>query len=208
MYSGATKSDNTKSLSDSRKELRVKILQLQTDNLQKKMDDAMDDIERMTHEYTTLIAELKVLNNVSESQNNKHIELLSRMIGEHETIPVDYDSCNTSEEMLQLVMSEISHVEKLETKMKEHENTALPDVGDNSEIWDRIALAQKAVKEEEEKMLVWSSDNPLAVLSKKNEDIVSPTRPPTPTTDFDSDSDTSSLCDLMYVNKLSNSAVV
>jgi hypothetical protein len=192
------KSDNVKPLKnentgDIRKVLKVKILQLQADKLQEKMDGAMNDIEHMAQEYTTLMAELKVLKGVSESQNDKHIELLSRMIGDKETVPVDYSTCNTSEEMLQLVMDDLGQVKKLEAKMKEQENTALPDVGDNSEIWDRIALAQKAVNEEDEKKKLFDC---------------SPSRPPTPSTDFESDSDTPSLGYSTYVDEMANSLVV
>jgi hypothetical protein len=197
----STTSDNTKSLKnentgDVRKALKVKILQLRADELQKNMDKAMNDIEHMTREYSMLMVELQEIKGVSESQNKKHIELLSRMMGEQGAAPVDYDACNTSEEMLQLVMGELDQVKKLETKMKEQEDHALPDVGDNSEIWDRIARAQKAVKEEEEKNKVFmSTDSPLAVLSEEPVETVSPTRPHTPTTDFGSDSDTLSVGD-------------
>lgn len=198
MDSSNTKNENK---GDMRKTLKMKILQLRADELQKKMDTAMNDIEHMAQEYATLMAELQELKGVSESQNKKHIELLSRMMGEQGTVPVDYDACNTSEEMLQLVMNELDQVKKLETKMKEQEDLALPDVGDNSEIWDRIARAQKAVKEEEEKNKVFTStDSPLTVLSEEPEETMSPPRPPTPTTDFGSDLDTLSLgdsCDVM-----------
>jgi len=210
----STTSDNTKSLKnentgDVRKALKVKILQLRADELQKKMDKAMNDIEHMTQEYSMLMVELQEIKGVSESQNKKHIELLSRMMGEQGTAPVDYDACNTSEEMLQLVMNELDQVKKLETKMKEQEDPALPDVGDNSEIWDRIARAQKAVKEEEAKNKVFTStDSPLAVLSEEPEETVSPTRQPTPTTDSGSDSDTLSLGDSGDVDAMFKSMVV
>jgi hypothetical protein len=199
----STTSDNTKSLKNEntgnvRKELKVKILQLKADELQEKMDNTINDIEHMTQEYHTIMTELQKLKGITESQNKKHIELLSKMTGEQGTEPVDYDSCNTSEEMLKLVMKEIDQVKKLETKMKEQEDQALPDVGDNSEIWDRISRAQKAVKEEEEKnKLLMTKFSPLTVLSDIREEIVSPisTRPPTPTADFGSDSDILSLGD-------------
>lgn len=214
MDSSTTKSDNAKSLngentSDMRKVLKVKILQLKADELQKKMDTSMNDIEHMAQEYATLMAELHDLKGVSESQNKKHIELLSRMMGEQGTTPVNYDACNTSEEMLQMVMNDLNQVKSLEAKMKEQEDTALPDVGDNSEIWDRIAQAQKSVKEDEEKNKLFTSmDIPLTVFSEELEETLSPTRPPTPTNDCGSDSDTVSLIDPSDVDDMSKSMVV
>ena len=196
MDSSTTKSDNVKSLKkentkDKRNALKVKVLQLRADELQKKLDDAMNEIEHMSQEYSTLMMELQELKGVNESQSKKHIELLSRMMGEQGTVPVNYDSCNTSEEMLQLVMNELDQVKKLETKIKEQEETALPDVGDNSEIWDRIARAQKEVeKDEEKRKLLMSTDSPLTVLHEEPEETVHES-----VTDSDSDSDNLSTCD-------------
>jgi hypothetical protein len=198
MDSSNTKSLDNENTSDVRNELKVKILQLRADKLQKNMDNSMNEIEHMTQEYSTLMEELRKIKGVSESQNRKHIELLSRMMDEKETAPIDYKSCNTSEEMLQLVMKDLDQVKKLETKMNEQEYSALPDVGDNSEIWDRIARAQKAVKEDERKKQFFTlTDSPLSVLSEKLDESMSPnsTRPTTPTTDFESDLDALSLDD-------------
>lgn len=210
MDSGDTKTPKNDESDGVRKALKVKIMQLQADELQKKMDDAMNNIEHMAQEYAALMAELQELKGVSESQNKKHIELLSRMMGEQGKTPVDYDSCNTSEEMLQLVMNELDQVKTLEAKMKEQEDVALPDVGDNSEIWDRIAQAQKAVKEEEKNKLFTSTTSPLAVLTDAGEDNPQ-TRPPTPSTpvaDMDSDSSDLSLSSNPEADQMSQSLFI
>ena len=133
---------------ETRRSLKIKILQTKADEIQKKMDTAMDEIEIMVQEYTDIMKELQETQEISVNQNKKHIELMTRMMGEKEKKKVNYGACNTSEEMLQLVMDELDQVKKMETKIKEQE-VSIPDVGDNTEIWNRIAKAQQVLKEEE-----------------------------------------------------------
>jgi hypothetical protein len=123
---------------DVRKQLKVKILQLRADGIQVKISSVMDTIETMTQEYTTIMQEMYELNGVDNDQSRKHIEMLSRMV---EKSPVNYDACNTSDDMLHLMMKEFEQVKELEKK------ETLPDVGDNSEIWDRIAKAQQTAEQ-------------------------------------------------------------
>lgn len=160
-------------IKETRRELKIKILQLRADEMQKKMDNAMDNIENMTQEYSNLMRELQEAQGISEKQNMKHIKLMARMMGETAKTNVDYEACNTSEEMLQLVMNELNQVKKIEEKMKEQtleedREVTLPDVGDNTEIWDRIARAQKSLKEEEENKTSISTTSPLEVVSEEN----------------------------------------
>lgn len=177
-----SKTDDSQSADNMRKHLKVKMLQLRTDELQKKMDMTMDDLEAMTHEYATLMRELQELEEVNSNQSKKHINLLSRMIGEKKNTPVDYNSCNTSEEMLHMVMKELDQVKELEKNIECEK--ALPDVGDNSEIWDRIANAQRDAQKQEMSNLTLS---PLHVATEVATEVANEpeSRCPTPVSESD-----------------------
>ena len=128
-----------------RKQLKAQLLNVQLESIRVKLDTAMSVVETMTREYATTMLKIQELNveNADCKQNTQHTELLSRMIGESNETPINYNKCRTSEEMLHLMVGEIEQVKKMEGDAL-NENT-LPDVGDNSEIWERIAQAQQAL---------------------------------------------------------------
>lgn len=115
-----------------RNDLKIKMLEAKADEMQKKINKKMDEIEEMTKEYSEIMTEIQSLSGNSDN----HKKLLQRMIEKDNREPIDYNTCNTTEEMLNLITKELSYVKKLE-------EDSLPDVGDNSEIWDRIADAKK-----------------------------------------------------------------
>jgi chromosome segregation ATPase len=121
-----------------RKQLKITVLQTKIDQLQKDIDEAMNNIETMSNEFASTMHELQQLKGNNTDQNKQYMDLLSRMSGDQKNTRTKYDACNTSEEMLHMMMQELDQNKESDTDTKE-----LPDVGDNSEIWDRIAKAQK-----------------------------------------------------------------
>lgn len=135
---------------DERNDLKVKVLEVKADEMQKKINNKMDEIDEMTKEYSKIMAEIHSLSGSSDN----HKKLLQRMIEKDNREPVDYNSCNTTEEMLNLITKELSYVEKLE-------NNSLPDVGDNSEIWDRIADAKKNLNSDSDEESSYTKRDPM-----------------------------------------------
>ncbi len=99
-------------------------LQDRADELQNKINAAMNDVENMVQEYSEIMNTLKKLN--LDVDCTSHKKLLSHMLGS-ESSEYDY-------------MTSIEHLKKLEGKQAERDSA--PDVCDNSEIWDRMANAR------------------------------------------------------------------
>lgn len=121
------------------KQLKVAGLKSKAAELQQKINNMMDDIESMTNLYANTVKELYALDDKASSK--AHVDMLSRMTGES-SINDKYKKCNTSDEMLSTMLKEFAHLNELENPNGK-EDKELPDVGDNTEIWDRIADAQR-----------------------------------------------------------------
>ena len=141
---------NVRDYSNGCDDLKVTVLEIKADELHKKINGKMDEIEEMTKEYSEIMTEIQSL----RGNSGNHKKLLQRMIEKDNREPIDYNSCNTTEEMLSMITKELSYVQKLE-------NDNLPDVGDNSEVWERIANAEKKLSSDSDEESSYTDRDPM-----------------------------------------------
>jgi virulence-associated protein VapD len=142
------------SCEDLRKKMKIEILQSQACKIQNQINAAINNVETMTKEYEDIINVLHKLEFINTNTKKGYTDIKSFLIGdsyindrksikEKNTKPINYKSCNTSKEMLESMMEEFHQVDELEKKRTNIEEKQLPDLSDNTEIWDRIYKAQQ-----------------------------------------------------------------
>lgn len=104
---------------NSRNELKICMLQCIADKINSGIEKKLQEVDKLTTEYSTVIDKITALKGTLPSKN------------EH-----CYSESLTTEEMLQ-------HATRESDKNKKSSTSNLPEIGDNDEIWERIALAHK-----------------------------------------------------------------
>lgn len=136
-----------------RDQLKLEVLQGKAVTLKQRLDDLIESVETACEEYAAVVSEIKKIEGgeaVAKMQ-----DLMKQLKG---TNPLDefpeYKDCNTSEEMLQRMTAEMKLVKNLENKKKmsadtltdklNGEHSALPDLGDDTLIRNRMDEARRS----------------------------------------------------------------
>lgn len=186
--------DQEKKNEENRRVLKAKVLQLQAEKLQEKIDKAMQDVEDMCQKYADIMNELNTLNGLNTEQKVRHDKLLSKMMGDVPGQTAENTAkstsglesmltqCNTTEDMLAAIQHELTLergsggkpvapppgvIDGHTIEQKDILDAAdqIANLPENEAIWDRIAKAHAELEMEKNKTFT-ASTSPLETVKE------------------------------------------